>query len=268
MSSPRVPPRFVPTLTEVVEFGDALVVGDVADGLPEPAVASTPIELAGGAAEQPLPSADPSALVMPAEPALHLTAEALAFAVAPPLSAVAPAVVPDLALDAAQHVAPEPETVVESAIGAPVVVANGAAPVGAVQASPEPDHHPAVAVSTEDVPAFLLAAPGFGGTAPAAPEPSRPPEAPAPVASPVPPVTEVPPALDAGQEEQIVHNVLAELQRRTDLMLEYRLREALSPILARLCDTLIKEAREDLAATLRDVVARAVAQELGRHRSK
>jgi aspartate oxidase len=39
-------------------------------------------------------------------------------------------------------------------------------------------------------------------------------------------------------------------------------------MLARMSDTLIREARDELASTLRDVVARAVAQEVERHRGR
>lgn len=67
-------------------------------------------------------------------------------------------------------------------------------------------------------------------------------------------------------EAQLVQRVLVDLQRQLDLMLEYRLREVLTPLLARATDNLIREARTELAATLRDVVARAVARELARHR--
>jgi len=67
-------------------------------------------------------------------------------------------------------------------------------------------------------------------------------------------------------EAQIVQHVLADLQRHADLMLEYRLREALAPVLARLADQLVDELRQELAGTLRDVVARAVSQELARRR--
>ena len=67
-------------------------------------------------------------------------------------------------------------------------------------------------------------------------------------------------------EAQLVQRVLADLQRQTDLMLDYRLREVLTPLLARATDTLIREARGQLALTLRDMVARAVAQEMARHR--
>jgi hypothetical protein len=67
-------------------------------------------------------------------------------------------------------------------------------------------------------------------------------------------------------EEQIVQHVLADLQRHAELMLEYRLREALAPVLARLTESLIGELRQERAATLRDVVTRAVSQELARRR--
>jgi hypothetical protein len=70
----------------------------------------------------------------------------------------------------------------------------------------------------------------------------------------------------AVDEGQIVERVLVELQRQVDLMLEYRLREALKPVLTRATDAVLREARNELASTLRDVVARAVTQELARHR--
>ncbi|MDE2298376.1 MAG: hypothetical protein KGK18_09430 [Burkholderiales bacterium] len=69
-------------------------------------------------------------------------------------------------------------------------------------------------------------------------------------------------------EEQLVQRVLAEVQHQVDLMLEYRLREVLTPLLARAADSVIREARGELASTLRDVVARAVAHELARHRGR
>ena len=62
--------------------------------------------------------------------------------------------------------------------------------------------------------------------------------------------------------------MLADLQRQLDLMLEVRLREALAPVLARAADTLIRDARKELTATLRDAVARSVAQELARRRDE
>jgi flagellar biosynthesis/type III secretory pathway protein FliH len=75
-------------------------------------------------------------------------------------------------------------------------------------------------------------------------------------------------AAEAPDEGRLVAEVLHELHQRIDLMFEYRVREALSPLLARVAETLIREAREELAATLRDVVQRAVAQELARRRTR
>lgn len=72
----------------------------------------------------------------------------------------------------------------------------------------------------------------------------------------------------AGDEARIVDAVITSLQQRTDLMFEYRLREALSPLLTRMADTLVKDARDELARTLRDVVTRAVSQELARRRTR
>ncbi len=68
-------------------------------------------------------------------------------------------------------------------------------------------------------------------------------------------------------EDQMIQQVLAEVQRQVDLMLEYRMREVLTPLLTRATDSLIRDARGELASALRDLVARAVAQELSRHRS-
>ena len=78
------------------------------------------------------------------------------------------------------------------------------------------------------------------------------------------------PAADAASitEEQLTQRILNDLQRQMDLMLDYRLREILTPLLTRAADTVVREARSELASTLRDVVARAVAQELTRHRTR
>ena len=69
-------------------------------------------------------------------------------------------------------------------------------------------------------------------------------------------------------DEQMLELVLADVQRQVELMLEVRLREVLAPILTRATDSVVREARGELASTLRDVVARAVAQEMTRHRSR
>ena len=69
-------------------------------------------------------------------------------------------------------------------------------------------------------------------------------------------------------EEQLAQRVLNDLQHQIELMLDYRMREILTPILTRATDSVIRDARAELASTLRDLVARAVAQELARHRDK
>jgi len=97
-------------------------------------------------------------------------------------------------------------------------------------------------------------------------EPEATPDAPQAEA---PQVPQPPPFLLAAEsEEQITHRVLADLQRQIDLMLEYRLRETLTPALARMADQLIRDTRVELAATLREVIARAVAQEMARIRGR
>jgi hypothetical protein len=77
-------------------------------------------------------------------------------------------------------------------------------------------------------------------------------------------VTDAPPLND----DELIQRVLTELSRQVDLMLEYRLREVLSPLLSRATDNFIREARGELASTLRELVSRAVAQELTRHRTR
>jgi aspartate oxidase len=69
-------------------------------------------------------------------------------------------------------------------------------------------------------------------------------------------------------EDALIQQVYGDLQRQVELMLEYRLREALAPMLTRAADSIVRDARNELASTLRDVVARAVAQELSRHRPR
>ena len=76
------------------------------------------------------------------------------------------------------------------------------------------------------------------------------------------------PELPGNIEEQLIERVWADLQRQVDLMLEYRLREILAPILSRATESVIRDSRQQLASTLRDVVARAVAQEVARHRGR
>jgi hypothetical protein len=69
-------------------------------------------------------------------------------------------------------------------------------------------------------------------------------------------------------EALITQRVLADLQRQIDGMLEYRLRETLAPVLARTTEALVRELRQELSKTMKDVVARSVAQEVARQRSR
>ena len=58
--------------------------------------------------------------------------------------------------------------------------------------------------------------------------------------------------------------VLFELEQRINSLFESRLREALAPALARAADGLIREARQELSAALRDLVEDAVTRALER----
>jgi len=91
----------------------------------------------------------------------------------------------------------------------------------------------------------------------------------APPAQPPPTVAKAdtsptPAAAPTPSEVQLTQRVLADLQRQVELMLEVRLREALAPILARATDALVRDARKELTAAMRDIVARSIARELGR----
>jgi len=102
--------------------------------------------------------------------------------------------------------------------------------------------------------------------APAAPEPAPEPMLARPVAA--APFVERRANWPQLDEDQIVQRVLTDLQRQIDLMLEVKLREVLTPALTRVTDALLRDARAELASTLRDVVSRAVHQELSRHRGR
>lgn len=67
--------------------------------------------------------------------------------------------------------------------------------------------------------------------------------------------------------QRVTMQVLLDVQRRTDVMLERRLREVLDPALRRLSDALIAELRLELARGVREMVQKAVADELARIRA-
>ena len=115
-------------------------------------------------------------------------------------------------------------------------------------------------------PAPAPPAPGPVAAVPAAPalaSPAAAAAAQAPVApAAAPPSVSAPaPMLD---EAQLVQRVLGDVQRQVDLMLEVRLREALAPILVRATDAMVRDARKELTAALREIVSTSVARELAR----
>lgn len=69
-------------------------------------------------------------------------------------------------------------------------------------------------------------------------------------------------------EAQIAQRVLNDVQKQIDGLLDFRLREALGPILARHSEALVRDLREELGRTMRDVVARSVAQEMAKLRQR
>lgn len=79
---------------------------------------------------------------------------------------------------------------------------------------------------------------------------------------------EAPAEAIAEDDNELVGRVLAEVQRHADLILEHRLREALNPLLARVTESLVRDLRQELAATLREVVAGAVSQERARRQGR
>jgi hypothetical protein len=68
------------------------------------------------------------------------------------------------------------------------------------------------------------------------------------------------------QESRIAARVIERLQPRIDVLFEHRLREALAPMVARVCAAVADDARKELAHRLREAVEQAVNEELGRHR--
>lgn len=69
-------------------------------------------------------------------------------------------------------------------------------------------------------------------------------------------------------EAQLTHKVLNDVQRQIDSMLEFRLRESMQPLLAQFIETLMQDLRDELSRTMRDVVTRAVAQEVAKLRQR
>jgi hypothetical protein len=84
-----------------------------------------------------------------------------------------------------------------------------------------------------------------------------------PAAAPVPVA-----ALQPVNSELLTQQLMADIQKQVDAMLEVRLKEALAPIVTRLTDALARDARAELTKVMKDVVSRCVADEVRRSQSK
>lgn len=87
-----------------------------------------------------------------------------------------------------------------------------------------------------------------------------------PAAAPEAGPTRVAPRSGGVDEDELVRLILHSLHQQLDGVLEYRIREALTPILSRAADALVRDARHELSRSLGDLVTRAVAEELRRQR--
>lgn len=132
---------------------------------------------------------------------------------------------------------------------------------GQVPAASSAVASPAVAapVSAVRPPVPLDALPVLGEVVSAPPQ-----QQPLPQAA-TPPLQDAPPAVS---EAQLAHRVLSDVQRQVDSMLEFRLKEAMAPLLARHTEAIARDLRDELNRTLKDVVARSVAQELAKLRQR
>ena len=79
---------------------------------------------------------------------------------------------------------------------------------------------------------------------------------------------DVAPAGTTPHSVDLARAVLDEVQRQINLVLDVRLREALAPVLARTADAMVRDARRELTAAMRDVVTRAVRQEMARRNDR
>lgn len=84
--------------------------------------------------------------------------------------------------------------------------------------------------------------------------------------APPPVLTE--PVLPEINEAQLAQRVLTDVQRQIDGMLDFRLKEAIGPILAKHSEAMVRDLREELSRTMRDVVARSVTQEIAKLRQR
>lgn len=95
--------------------------------------------------------------------------------------------------------------------------------------------------------------------------------APLPVTAPVPPLAAPdlpPPGADLPSHDELVRQIMGDIQRQIDAMLEVRMKETLAPAITRFTDALARDTRAELGGVLKDVVTRAVTQALTKHRAK
>ncbi|MFI8616543.1 hypothetical protein ACIGHN_13660 [Acidovorax sp. NPDC077693] len=237
---PRTPPRFVPTLTEVVQTPDAVP----AHGAPGAPLAPASPVAAGRTTvvSSPLPPVVRPAAAGVAAPAVQVSA------VRPPLpSAQPPAVM-------TQRPAPAPAPVPAS-IPAPAAASGSAG----VSASASATASAPVASANANTAASPLAAAASAGVLtrrlPAVDAPAPPPAS-APRAMVAPPA--VARALPDGFEEYMVHRVM----QRVDVVLDQRLREAIATVVQEQTRSVLPRLREEIESVVRHAVYEAVADEL------
>lgn len=240
-------PGQLPTLTEVIELVPPTPVGEAGmTTAPRPMApaagtpGSAPIVTGGLASSQ--ASADWTPMTTVVVPSLH-PAPMSPVAVPPVDLPVLDAVVPEFDMSA---VAPR--------------LADGVKE-GAELTSPA--LQPAQPVRVE-MPAPVQAMP-LAPVAPVVPAASAEPSAASAIAA--PPVHSPAPQPDIS-ETQVAQRVLSVVQKQIDGMIDFRLKEAIAPILARHSEAIVRDLREELSRTMADVVARAVAQEMARLRQR
>lgn len=77
-----------------------------------------------------------------------------------------------------------------------------------------------------------------------------------------------PPTLSDLEESLLIQSVLLSLQKQTDRLVDFRVRELMEPVLQNMVNHLVKDIQMGLQETIKDVVAKAVAQELAKQRQR
>lgn len=143
-----------------------------------------------------------------------------------------------------------------------VIDVQGQVPAASpVVATPVPAVRPPVPLDALPVLGEVVSAPPQQQPLPLSQQPQPQPQPQATTPAP----QDAPPAVS---EAQLAHRVLSDVQRQIDSMLEFRLKEAMAPLLARHTEAIARDLRDELNRTLKDVVARSVAQELAKLRQR